>query len=200
MEKQRTQEWFNARRYRFTGSRIHEIMGTKISMAYVKEVVLEALDPYLEESYVSPDMERGNILEETAFKKLTEILNKRFIQTETCGFFPYENFSGASPDGLTSDNGVIEIKCPRAKTFFEVVETGKIDPKYYDQMQCEMLATGRSKAYYFNYFVNMNGKEYWHLIEVPRDEVRINFMKERIKQAADMAKIYEMTIKKNKQF
>lgn len=204
MEQQRTEAWHNERKFRFTGSKISNLLGKqglgKTGETYVFEVVFNSMFPDLEETFISQAMQIGTEREPLAFKKITEILGQRFIQTETCGFFKWGDFGGASPDGLTSDDGVIEIKCPTAKTFFEVVRTNNIDSSYYDQMQMEMLSTGRSKAYYFNYFIDLNGKEYWHLIEVPRDEQRINLIKERIKQAGDLALMYKMQLEKNKQF
>lgn len=204
MEKQRTENWHEQRKFRFTGSKISNLLGKqglgKTGETYIFEVVYNSMFPDLEEGFTSNDMLTGIEREPLAFKKLTEILGKRFIQTETCGFFPYEDYGGASPDGLTSDDGVIEIKCPKAKTFFEVVRTNNIDATYYDQMQMEMLSAGRSKAYYFNYFIDLNGVEYWHLIVVPRDEQRINFIKQRMLEARDIALMYKMQLEKNKQF
>lgn len=201
---QRNNDWHNERKFRFTGSKISNLLGKqglgKTGESYIFEVVYKGLFSDLEEEYVSQDMQTGIEREKHAFDKLTEILGKQFITTEKCGFFPYEDFGGASPDGLTSDDGVIEIKCPKAKTFFIVVRDNYIDPSYYDQMQMEMLSTGRSKAYYFNYFIDLNGVEFWHLIVVPRDEQRINFIKERMLEARDIALVYKMQLERNRQF
>lgn len=201
---QRTQQWQEQRKFRFTGSKISNLLGKqglgKTGETYIFEVVYNGLYPDLEESFTTYDMNLGTEREPLAFKKLTEILGKQFITTEKCGFFPYEDYGGASPDGLTSDDGVIEIKCPKAKTFFTVVRDNYIDPTYYDQMQMEMLSANRSKAYYFNYFIDLNGIEYWHLIIVPRDEQRINFIKQRMLEARDIALMYKMQLEKNRQF
>lgn len=202
--EQRSEQWHKERTARFTGSQISKLLSPKglgkTGEAYIFEVVYNSLFSDLEENINTYDMQRGAELEPLAFEKLREILGKKFINIETCGFFPYKDIGGASPDGLTSDDGVIEIKCPKAKTFFNVVANNYIDPTYYDQMQKEMLSTGRSKAYYFNYFVDLNGKEYWHLIIVARDEKRINLINERLEQARDLATIYKQQILSNKQF
>lgn len=202
--EQRSKEWFDLRKGRFTGSQINKLMGVKglgeVGKKYIYEVVYNSLFEDLEESFSSFDMQRGSELEPLAFDKLTEILNKKFITTENCGFFPHKEYSGASPDGLTSDNGVIEIKCPKANTFFNVVANDYVDPAYYDQMQVEMLSTNRDKAYYFNYFVDLNGLEYWHLIIVKRDEERIKLIEERLKEASVIAKEYKEKLINNKQF
>lgn len=202
--EQRSKEWFDERKGRFTGSQISKLMGVKglgkTGESYIFEVVYKSLFEDLEEEYTSYEMDRGTELEPLAFEKLREILGKKFISIEKCGFIKYGEYSGSSPDGLTSNNAVIEIKCPKANTFFNVVRTNFINPDYYDQMQMEMLSTNRDKAYYFNYFVDLFGQEYWHLIEVKRDEKRIELIKERLNQAIELAKTYETELLTNKQF
>lgn len=201
---QRSKEWYDERIARFTGSQISKLLGKqglgKTGESYIFEVVYKALYSDLEEGYTDKDMQRGIDLEPLAFDKLKEILSKRFVFIEKCGFFKYEDCGGASPDGIGSDNSIIEIKCPKANTFFNVVRTNYIDPTYYDQMQMEMLSANKSKAYYFNYFVDLNGREFWHLIEVARDEKRITLIKERLKQAKDLATIYKNELLTNKQY
>lgn len=201
---QRTEDWHEQRKFRFTGSRINELLGVKglgkTGESYIMSVLIDSLYQDLEEKFISYDMQVGIEREPLAFKKITEILGEQFITTEKCGFFPYGDFGGASPDGLTSDDGVIETKCPKASTFFNVVLNNYVDPKYYDQMQMEMLSTGRSKAYYFNYFIDLNGIEYWHLIVVPRDEKRIELIKERINEASVILLDYKEKMLNNIQF
>lgn len=202
--EQRSPEWHNERIGRFTGSQIHKLMGVKglglTGESYIKEVVYKSMFPDLEDSFESYDMARGTELEPLAFNKLKQILGKRFIQIKRCGFFPYKEYGGASPDGISSDDGVIEIKCPKANTFFKVVAENYIDPQYYDQMQKEMLSAGKSKAYYFNYFVDTNGREFWHLIEVARDEKRIEQIKDRLLMAYAYGKSYKAKLEKQIQF
>lgn len=200
---QRTKEWDNDRKFRFTGSRISELLGIKgigkTGESYIFEVVYKSLFEDLEENFESYDMTIGKEREPLAFNKLSEILGERFISIEKCGFFKWGKYGGASPDGITSDDAIIEIKCPKAKTFFNVVLNNYVDPSYYDQMQKEMLSANKKKAYYFNYFVDLNGKEYWHLIEIERDEKRIEFIKSRIEEASVIAEEYKQKLINNLQ-
>ena len=58
---------------------------------------------------------------------------------------------GASPDGLTDDGGVLELKVPygiRKGGDFKPLEA---QPHYAAQIQMEMLATGRKHAYFAQY-------------------------------------------------
>src|SRR5690606_27076807 len=93
--------------------------------------------------------------------------------------------------GLVGKDAILEIKCPRSPKFFNLVANGSsaIDPGYYDQMQMQMLCTNSDKAYFFNYII-YNGQEMWHTIEVPRDEERIEFIKERIEIAIERRNKY----------
>ena len=52
--------------------------------------------------------------------------------------------SGASPDGLIGEDGLIEIKCPNTSTHIETLLGGSIPAKYMIQMQWQMACTGRA--------------------------------------------------------
>ena len=56
---------------------------------------------------------------------------------------PTVMMSGASPDGLVSDEGLIEIKCPQATTHTEILQNAVIPKRYIHQMQWQMACTGR---------------------------------------------------------
>jgi hypothetical protein len=75
------------------------------------------------------------------------------LMVEQCGFFEYGDRMGASPDGLTSDGGVLELKVPfglrnEKEAQFKTLQA---QPHYYCQVQMEMLATGRKHAYFAQY-------------------------------------------------
>lgn len=201
--EQRTQEWHNQRNGKFTASEINKLMGIKglglTGDGYAIDKAIEQLFGNPDESYISYDMERGIELEPLAFAKFKDLKSLEFLEVENCGFFEYCDNSGASPDGLVSDDAILEIKCPKAFTFFKLVATNEVDQKYFYQMQMQMLATGRNKAYFFNYIV-LDGEEYWHEIIIERDEVVIQKMKERIFEAVTIKNEYINKLNNNKQF
>lgn len=204
IEEQRTAEWYAARTGKFTSSRINELMGIKglnlTGEGYAFELAVELSEGRdEEESYVSFDMQRGIELEPYAFNKFSDLMALKFIEVKKCGFIELGENTGSSPDGLVGDNGILEIKCPAPKAFFNVVRTGKIDPKYYDQMQHQMYVTGRAIAYFFNYLI-YNGEEKWHLIEVSRDEDRINLIKARIDAAIVVRDTFVVMLGASKQY
>jgi len=201
--EQRSEYWHNARIGKFTASEIHKLMGIKglgeTGKAYAFEKAIEELYGQVDENFVSYDMERGIELEPLAFNKFKELKSLEFLEVENCGFFNLTDISGASPDGLVSDNAVLEIKCPKSGTFFKLVSDGEVDKKYYYQMQHQMMCTGKTKAYFFNYFI-FQGVEYWHEIIVERDEKVCDLIHDRILEANKIKNDYIEKINTNKQF
>ena len=201
--EQRSEEWFAQRNGKFTASQIHKLMGIKglgeTGKSYAIEKAIEQLFGEIEENFISYDMQRGIDLEPLAFNKFKEIKDLDFINVENCGFIEFSNDSGASPDGLVGDDGILEIKCPTSNTFFKLVSDGEIDKKYYYQMQMQMLATNRNKAYFFNYLVH-EGYEYWHEIVIDRDDKICDLICSRIAEASEIKKEYINKINTNKQW
>lgn len=201
--EQRSSEWFTKRYGRFTASEIYKILGIRglgeTGKSYAIDKAIEQLYGEMEENFVSYDMQRGIENEPLAFAKFKELKELDFLEVENCGFFEFEKHAGASPDGLVSDNAILEIKCPKSSNFFKLVATNEIDSKYYAQMQMQMLATNRNKAYFFNYLVH-EGVEYHHEIIVERDEVMIEKIKERLKEVIEIKLDYINKLNNNKQW
>jgi len=184
--QQRSIEWHEQRLGKFTASEIHKLMGIKglgeTGKSYAFEKAVETVFGEVEESFISYDMQNGIDTEPIAFKKFAELKSLQFIEVSDCGFFNVGENAGASPDGLVGTDAVLEIKCPKANTFFKLVATNSIDTKYYYQMQMQMMATNRKKAYFFNYFI-FEGEEFWHEIEVEQDELVCDKILDRILEA-----------------
>lgn len=202
--EQRSNEWHNERLGRFTGSQIHELMGVKglgltgEGYAYQKAIEL-VFGRNEDDEFISFDMQRGIQYEPLAFDLFNRINEENFIQAETCDFFPYKDFAGASPDGIVSDDAVLEIKCPKPETFFKLVGSNEVDKKYYYQMQMEMLCAEKSKAYFFN-FIIWNGQPLHHTIIVERDEECIAKILGRTLEAVVLRDQFVERLKTNIQF
>jgi exodeoxyribonuclease (lambda-induced) len=200
---QRIESWKQERYGKFTASEIVKILGVRglgeTGKNYAIDKAIEALYGEFEENYISYDMQNGIDTEPLAFAKFKEIKSLDFLEVTNCGYFSNCEHSGASPDGLVSDDAILEIKCPKSSTFFKLVATNEIDAKYYAQMQMQMLSTNRNKAYFFNYLVH-EGTEYHHEIIVERDEVMIEKIKERLQEVIEIKTDYINKIKLNKQW
>lgn len=201
--EQRSEEWRKQRHGKFSASEIHKLMGIKAlgetGKSYAIEKAIEQLYGDVDENFISYDMERGIELEPLAFAKFSDLMSLEFIEVNNCGFFTLLNSAGASPDGLVGNKAVLEIKCPKASTFFKLVATNEIDSKYLYQMQMQMICTGRDRAYFFNYII-IEGLEYWHTIEVERDQIVCDKIIERIAEAMQIKEEYINKINNNKQF
>lgn len=206
MIEQRTDEWHEQRRGRFTASDIHKLLGAKglgltgEDLAFKKacEMVF-GRDP--DEEFTSFDMQRGISLEPLAFDLFKSLKELEFINVQKAAFFPYGKNAGASPDGLVDSDGVLEMKCTRSLKLFRLIADGieKIDPEYISQMQMQMLATNSDKAFFFVY-VQFKGFEYYHEIVVPRNETHIELIKDRIEMATEIRDMYIDKLFRNAQF
>lgn len=200
---QRSIEWKNNRYGKFTASEIVKLLGVRglgeTGKSYAIEKAIEELYGEMEENYISYDMQNGIDTEPLAFAKFKELKGLEFLEVSECSFFNYEENAGASPDGIVSDNAILEIKCPKSTTFFKLVATNEIDPKHIAQMQMQMLCTGMDKAYFFNYLIH-EGAEYYHEIIVQRDEEIILKIKDRLVEAIEIKIEYINKIKNNKQW
>jgi putative phage-type endonuclease len=190
---QRSEEWYAARLGRFTASDSERLLGSLGSKATVKKInsyaIEKATEMYFgiseEEPFTSFDMQRGVDLEPLAFELFKDKKDLEFIKASNCSFFKYGEHAGASPDGVCSNNFNLEIKCPRLKTFNELISTDEIDSKYYAQMQYQMMCNEAEGCYFLNYVLH-NGEEYSHEILVLRDEEMIDLFKERIIYASEI--------------
>lgn len=144
---QRTEEWFDARLGKATASRFKDVMTTIRSgeaaarKNYRAELVAERLTGSKDESFTSAPMQWGIEWEETARLRY-ELATGNIV--EECGFFSHDSLmAGASPDGLVSGSGVLEIKCPNSATHIETLKTQKVPYQYYWQVVGQMWITDR---------------------------------------------------------
>ena len=178
MIEQRTEAWHNARAGKATASRIADIMArTKSGPAasrknYMAELAIERLTGVHEEGFKSADMQWGIIHEGSA---RDEYCMSRGVLVNECGFFDHPSIpmTGASPDGLIGDDGLIEIKCPRSATHIEFLLTGEIDSRYKYQMLWQMACTGRQWCDFVSYDPRMPEKLRMKVVRFERDDEEI---------------------------
>jgi len=204
---QRTEEWFEARKGKFTASQIYRLLGkeglakTKQSIdTYAFEKAVEIVYGVEEQGVVSFDMQRGIDLEPLAFNRFKELKAFEFIDVNETGFHVFGKDSGASPDGLTDNNENLEIKCPRRTKFFKLVANGiaQVDKNYISQMQHQMAGTGTERTNFFNFYIE-EGIEYWYNIVIERDEEMIELIKDRVEKAAIIRDEYVLKLQENSQ-
>jgi len=143
--EQRTDEWYQARKGRITGSAVGAVLGLS-PFATPEDVMRRMVREYHgQESEFKGNVatEYGTISEPNAFADYE--LETGFIVQEV-GFLqhPTIEWLGASPDGLVGANGVVEFKCPYGKRHdSEGFKSISEQQHYYAQMQVEMMCSGR---------------------------------------------------------
>jgi putative phage-type endonuclease len=172
---QRTDEWYAARLGKVTASRISDVLskgktGESASKAtYRAELIAERLTGERAQNFVSAAMIWGNEYEPMA--RSAYELETGLIVTEV-GFIdhPTVPMSGASPDGLVGDDGLVEIKCPGTKTHIDLLLNKIIPSKYIGQMQWQMACTGRAWADFVSFDPRMPEHLMIEVIRVARDQ------------------------------
>lgn len=153
--EQNKDEWLDLRIGKIGGSSIGEIMAN-YGKAFGKPAHDQALRIALEQitgkrhenSYTNGHMERGHEQEPIA-RMLYE--QRTFSEVTNGGFFDCGDLIGVSPDGLVSDNLVIEIKSVIATVHFETIKRGAMDPAYKWQINFNLKNTERECIDYIQY-------------------------------------------------
>ncbi len=146
--EQRSEEWFEARRGKVTGSRIADVTartksGWGASRAnYMAQLIAERLTGTVAESYSNAAMQWGTETEPQA-RSAYEFLKEVQVDEIAIVDHPTIDMSSCSPDGLVDDDGLVEIKCPNTATHIDTLLSGKIPTKYVKQMQWQMVCTNR---------------------------------------------------------
>lgn len=149
-------EWHALRCGKATASRIADITAkTKTGVSamratYMGELIAERLTGVVAEGYKSVAMERGSQTEGDAhvayeFQFNCDVVRIAFIDHPTIAM------SGASPDGLVGDDGLVEFKAPNTATHIETLLGANIPGNYVKQMQWQMACTGRKWCDWVSY-------------------------------------------------
>lgn len=184
MSEQRTLEWFAERLGKITASRIADVVGKTKSGSYgaarknyMAELLCQRLTGQQEEKFTSAAMQHGTDIEPAA--RAMYMLETGADVTET-GFIPHPTIamSGASPDGLAGEDGLIEIKCPNTATHLEFLQSRKPKHEYLLQMQWQMACTGRQWCDFVSYDDRLPEKLAYRCIRIPRDDKLITELEE----------------------
>ena len=178
-EEQGTESWFANRLGKVTASRLADLLaktktGYSASRAnYMTQLVLERITQTRAESFSNAAMQWGTEQEPFA-RAAYEAHTGQMV--EEVGFMPHPHIdaSGASPDGLVGDCGMVEIKCPSSSTALECWLThsqggNPVDAKYYAQMQWQMRCADRSWCDYVVFDPRMPGKAQLFICRVERN-------------------------------
>jgi putative phage-type endonuclease len=114
------------------------------------QLVVERLTGVNTPSYSSSAMEWG--VEQEQYARSAYEAQMGVLVTEVGSIdHPRIPMSSASPDGLVSDNGMVEIKCPMTKNHLNMFLGQPIAKGYRDQMQWQMAVTDREWVDYVSF-------------------------------------------------
>jgi putative phage-type endonuclease len=189
--EQGTDAWKQLRRGKVTASRVADIIAkTKTGYStsrdkYMTQLLLERLTGTIAESYTNAAMEHG-IEQEPFARAKYEGYASTLVEQVAFIDHPTIPMSGASPDGLVMDDGLVELKAPMSHTHLESI-LGGIDDQYMPQVQWQMAVTGRSYTDLCSY--DPRFPEHLQLVvkRIPRDDDYIaKLEKEVIKFLAEL--------------
>jgi len=185
--QQGTPEWIAARLGKATASRIGDLVaktksGPAASRAnYLSQLVTEVLTGEAIPFFVTTAMQWG-IDKEGDARARYEAVN--FVEVQQVGMYdhPFIAKSGASPDGLVSTDGLIEIKCPNTQTHIDTLIANKAPAKYVAQMQWQMACTGRIWCDFVSYDPRLPVRHQFAQFRVLRDQILINSYEEEVRK------------------
>lgn len=143
-------EWWNIHAGKMGASHAQAIAANGAGLkSYIRDEIMGPLYSKAErQSYTSKAMERGLDLEPSAamvYEFRTD------IELKEVGFVEYNDFVGVSPDRFAGGDGLVEIKCPEDKAYFNLLLDEKIDSKYEWQIQMQLLVCDKSWCDYVVY-------------------------------------------------
>jgi len=168
-------EWFAQRVGKLTASRLADVLakvkvGEAASRAnYRAELVAERLTGKAAEGFTNAAMKWGTECEPLA--RAAYEAEFGLLVTEV-GMVPHPTIpmSGASPDGLVSTDGLIEIKCPETKSHIDTLLSKSAPAKYIPQMQWQMACTGRAWCDFVSFDPRMPADLQMFVCRVLRDD------------------------------
>jgi putative phage-type endonuclease len=174
-------EWHQLRLGKVTASRMADLTAkTKTGWGatranYAAQILVERLTGQPADTYTNAAMQWGTETEpkaRAAYHVIRSVIEVAFVD------HPSIPMSGASPDGLVGDDGLIEIKCPNTATHIETLLGTPIADKYIKQMQWQMACTGRKWCDFVSFDPRLPTELQIKIIRVNRDDVMIASLEE----------------------
>ncbi len=153
---QGSEEWFAVRCGVLTASEMENIITpkklepSKQAQAHMFELLAQRVNSFVEPSYISNDMLRGQEDEPLA----RAAYEKRWGGTKVMGFVTNNKWGftlGCSPDWLVNDDGGAQCKSRCQALQMETIVTGEVPDKAMLQIQTELLVTERKWWDYVSY-------------------------------------------------
>ena len=192
--EQGSPEWFQMRLGKVTASRVTDILAkTKTGPSasrqnYLIELAIQRTTGIIQESYSNSAMEWGTQTEPQA-RVAYEVTTNNFVDKVAFIDHPSIKWFGCSPDGLVSDRGLLEIKCPNSATHWEYFKSKKPPQKYFIQMQAQIAVTNKDWCDFVSFDPRMPDRSQLLIVRINRDEAFIAEMEAEIKKFLDEVEV-----------
>ena len=163
--EQRSDEWFEQRRTRLTSSDVDAVLGrnkysSRESILFKKCGLSEPFDGNVATRH-------GQKYEDEAINLYCELKKKK---SYSFGLLPHPTIKwlGGSPDDITHDGIVIEVKCP----LYRKIKYGSIPEQYVSQVKMNMEIANLDKAVFIEYVpdcISNTGEYELNIVELDRD-------------------------------
>lgn len=173
-------EWFEARAGIPTASRFSTVMAKgegKTRSEYMRTLAGEVITGEIEESFSSPHMERGKLMEDEA-RETYAFINS--VEPYQVGFIRNGD-KGASPDSLIGTNGGLEIKTALPRIQIDRLERNRLPPEHKAQVQGNLWIAEREWWDFVSYWPRLP----MLIVRVYRDEEYIKTMSDEIDRFND---------------
>jgi putative phage-type endonuclease len=201
---QGSEEWLAVRVGKVTASRVADVVaktktGWGASRAnYMAELIAERLTGEPAERFTNAAMKWGTEQEPDARVAYEFRVDAEVVQV---GFVPHPAIpmTGASPDGLVGEDGLVEIKCPNTATHIDTLLSQTVPGKYVTQMMWQMACTDRQWCDFVSYDPRMPEHMRLFVKRVHRDHAVIanlemdvaGFLAELAQKVADLTALYD---------
>ena len=187
--EQRTDEWRQIRTGKITASQIPDLMAKvkmgvaagrrKLEATRACEIMTGVPMP---EGRITGPMQWGIDQEPEAVSAYEAGVS---VLVHTCMFAAHPDYerSGASPDGLVGEDGMIEVKCPEPHTHMDYILIGKVPRKYQPQMQWGMACAEREWCDFISYDPRMPVNCRLFVARLMRDDEYIALVNAQIESA-----------------
>lgn len=165
--EQRTPEWYAARQTLITASDCAAALGVKPFKTYKGDIRAELLQKKLQAHFMTNVfVEHGVFYEDQARDAAMKVLNKKCLDFGLVRH-PTLPWLGASPDGITTDGIMIEVKCPLRRKIIP----GDVPHHYIAQCQVQLEVCDIDRLAFVQYMPSSltGGEPYMDITWVDRD-------------------------------
>ena len=192
--EQRTPEWFKMRLGVITGSKAKDFLAgenTETYGNYIAEKAAEILTGVLPEEISAKPIEWGKEHESSALAAFSFITGLTVEQVP----FIYKDITGAfgcSPDGICSDGGGLELKCPwSSREYIKFVRDNIPKPEEVKQVQFCMWVSGADHWHVAKYDPRFKVKQLHNIVIKRCEKTMAAFDAKAATALRDLREIYE---------